>query len=93
MPLLLQVTVQGGTIEGNVGGVWVWDSARAMLQGVTVAGGPSHAILADGQAGLDVKVRPAVRNLIDASRRLWVRVLSQSKVQCCERLPNFTFTA
>ncbi len=51
-----QAVIRGGCIEGNVGGVWVWDSARAVLKGADLAGGPSHAILADGAGSLDVKV-------------------------------------
>lgn len=49
--------VTGGTIEQCVGGVWLWDAGRATLQAASVAGGPSHAILADGTASLEVRVR------------------------------------
>lgn len=51
--------VTGGSIDSNVGGVWVWDSARATLRSAAVAGGPAHAILADGAAVVDVKVSSA----------------------------------
>ena len=53
-----QATVSGGSsIAQCVGGVWMWDSSRATLQGASVAGGPSHAILADGAASVEVRVR------------------------------------
>ena len=44
-------------MAGNVGGVWVWDCARAVLHGTVVAGGPSHALLADGKSQMEVRVR------------------------------------
>ena len=47
----------GSSIAQCVGGVWLWDSSRATLQGASVAGGPSHAILADGAAAVEVRVR------------------------------------
>ena len=52
-----QATIQGGSIHSNVGGVWVWDGAAAVLRGAAVAGGPSFALLADGWGSLDVQVR------------------------------------
>ena len=57
-----RATITGGRIEACVGGVWAWDAARAALAaGACVAGGPSHALLADGEAALEVRVRPAGR--------------------------------
>lgn len=53
-----EATISGGSIEACVGGVWLWEAARATLRGgATVAGGPSHAILADGDAALEIRVR------------------------------------
>lgn len=52
-----QATVSGGSsVTQCVGGVWLWDSSRAALRGASVAGGPSHAILADGASTVEVRV-------------------------------------
>lgn len=51
-----QASISGGRVEACVGGVWLWDNAHASLQRAKVAGGPSHAILADGGAVLEVRV-------------------------------------
>lgn len=49
--------ITGGSVAQCVGGVWAWERARVALAGATVAGGPSHALLADGEAHLEVRVR------------------------------------
>lgn len=52
-----RATLIGGTVEACVGGVWLWDAARAELRGgAHVAGGPSHALLVDGAAAVEVRV-------------------------------------
>ncbi|RMZ53297.1 hypothetical protein APUTEX25_004785 [Auxenochlorella protothecoides] len=38
-------TLVGGAVQENVGGVWLWDQARAQLSGVRLEGGPSHAVM------------------------------------------------
>ena len=57
-----QATIHGGSIHSNVGGVWAWDGAAAVLRGAAVAGGPSHALLADGGGSLDVQVMAAAKS-------------------------------
>lgn len=50
-----RATILRGAIGGCVGGVWAWDSSAALLRGAAVAGGPSHALLVDGAAAMDVQ--------------------------------------
>jgi hypothetical protein len=49
-------SINGSKIEQCVGGVWLWDAASAVIRGATLGGGPSHAILADSGAALQVRV-------------------------------------
>ena len=51
-----QGTVAGGSIAQCVGGVWLWERTRGALHGADMAGGPSHALLADGKATVAVQV-------------------------------------
>lgn len=48
--------IAGGSIAACVGGVWLWDRARAELRGADVAGGASHALLVDGAASVEARV-------------------------------------
>jgi hypothetical protein len=52
---MLQVSISGGRMTRCVGGVWLWDAAHAVLRGAELAGGPSHALLADGGASVDAE--------------------------------------
>ena len=37
-------------IEGNVGGLWVWENGRAQFSSCRIEGGKSHAVLVDVDA-------------------------------------------
>ena len=52
------VEIRGGEVAGNVGGVWLWDASRAVLDGVRLNGGRAPVILADGEA------RPVARSCV-----------------------------
>lgn len=41
-------TLSGCNVADNAGGIFLWDTATAALQTVRLAGGPHHALLADG---------------------------------------------
>ncbi|GAB4818117.1 hypothetical protein N2152v2_005163 [Parachlorella kessleri] len=69
-----QATVQGGSIIGNVGGVWVWEGAAAVMRDAVVAGGPSHALLADGGGSLDVQ-ESHIRGSVHATEQAWEGIL------------------
>eukprot|EP00887_Chlorella_sp_A99_P007902 scaffold12.g7902.t1 len=72
-----QLSVRGSSIEGNVGGVWVWDASSADLSGAIVGGGPSHAILADGQGTALVR-DCTIRGSVHATELAWQGILHAS---------------
>lgn len=54
----------GGSVEGNVGGVWLWEGSSAEVTRASISGGPSHAILADGNSQPLVRVSGACCGLL-----------------------------
>ncbi|KAL4421167.1 hypothetical protein ABPG77_003350 [Micractinium sp. CCAP 211/92] len=69
--------IRGGSVAQCVGGVWAWERARVALAGATVAGGPSHALLADGEARLEVR-ESRVHGTVHATEAAWAGILHPS---------------
>ncbi|PSC73819.1 Small glutamine-rich tetratricopeptide [Micractinium conductrix] len=72
-----QGTVAGGSIAQCVGGVWLWERTRGALHGADVAGGPSHALLADGKATVAVQ-ESTLRGSVHATEAAWAGILHPS---------------
>ncbi|KAK3238945.1 hypothetical protein CYMTET_51090 [Cymbomonas tetramitiformis] len=52
------VTMHGCWVKDNVGGIFLWDMSKAIMQKVHLNGGQSHALLADSDS------RPRLRNCV-----------------------------
>ena len=50
-----RVVLRDTVVKANVGGVWLWDAATAVCDGVRLNGGGSHAMLVDGDARARVR--------------------------------------
>ncbi|KAL4457278.1 hypothetical protein ABPG75_012143 [Micractinium tetrahymenae] len=74
---LAQAAISGGSVAQCVGGVWAWERSRAVLGGAVVAGGPSHALLADGEAQLEVR-ESKIQGSVHATEAAWAGILHPS---------------
>ena len=57
-------------ITGNVGGLWLWDSSKAVVTQCSMEGGSSHVILADGDC-LPCVTHCKVEGMIQATDEAW----------------------
>ena len=65
-----KIAAENCQIEGNVGGLWLWDSAKAAVSQSTIEGGTSHVILADGDS-LPRVVSCTIEGMIQATEEAW----------------------
>jgi hypothetical protein len=73
------LTMRGGSVEGNVGGVWAWDGATIELERAAVEGGPAQAVLVDG--GGTVRARGAtIKGTVHAGEGAWKELLDGGNV-------------
>ncbi|KAK9828720.1 hypothetical protein WJX72_001708 [[Myrmecia] bisecta] len=65
-----QLTMTAGCVTRNVGGVWCWDVAKAVLSDVALDGGKSLVVLAQDEAQPQMKECHITGNL-RATRQAW----------------------
>ncbi len=65
-----KVSAEGCEIESNVGGLWLWEEAKAALFRCKLEGGDSHVILADGDC-MPVVSSCHVQGTVQATAEAW----------------------